>query len=92
MKGFAVVHLEAFTGIMHQAVCYAFEPHFRVGFRPKKLLEQPQSPQNDTISQSTMQVIGQWDQYEDTHSTTRLFKEQRQTSQRKHWAFSHKDW
>ena len=33
------------------------DPNFRPGFCPKKLPEQPQSRQNNTISQSNMQVI-----------------------------------
>jgi hypothetical protein len=46
---------------MHQVERYAPKPHFRAGFCPKILLEQPESPTNHTISQSNMQVIGQRD-------------------------------
>jgi len=35
----------------------------RVGFCPKELLEQPQSPQNYTISRSNMQETGQRDRF-----------------------------
>jgi hypothetical protein len=54
---------------MYHIVYYASEPYFRVEFCPKKLLEQPKSQQNFTISQSNVQVKGQWDRFGEFQAT-----------------------
>jgi hypothetical protein len=50
---------------MHQVVRYASEPRFRVGFCPKKLLEQLQNLQNHKISQLNMQVQCQREEFQE---------------------------
>ena len=40
---------------MHPVVRYASKLHFRVGFCPKKLLEQPKAIKNNTISELNTQ-------------------------------------
>jgi hypothetical protein len=42
------------TEIMHQVVRYVYT-HFGIGFYQKKLLEQPQCPENYTITESSVQ-------------------------------------